>query len=574
MWIKSITLENYRNLTNVQIDLTSKINFIVGENNLGKSNLLNAINILFTRRNFNEEDFKDRNKPIEIILTLTLEDVEIGVFEDLFDPSFPNCISIKILQNDPISYLEFYHLESETYITPNTLKNFLFINYDSLRKPSTELVFDRKKGVGRFLNYIIKKYFKDNSIEEIKFIDERKISDLIKYLNDNIKNIKTINDFDFSAQFVNEEEEMISRLISLRDGEDRKISEAGYGLQFFFLISLSILEQLVGYNIKDTNKGIFVNDNDQKRSISLIINIDEPEIHMHPYMQRSLINYLNNLFNNNDLQFSKLIKNLFDIDLLYGQINIVTHSPYILLNDYKQISRFYKEAGECKILSGNMIQINQNREKHLLHHFTFIKEAFFSRCVIICEGESELGAIPLFAASLNINLDDLGISVIKASGKESLIPIMELLEQFKILCVALSDNDNGNNPKKSTLYYTSKKDFEEEIIFKLLDENKESKLREILKEYDSIGENRAIKRDKIESVNSKYHIIAGPITSNLKLADIQITEVEKFKLFYLAWFGINKNMLLGRIIGEKLGDNEISEVFKTVIRNAERLSNA
>ena len=50
MRIKDISVENYRNLNSATITFDESCNFIVGENNLGKSNILNLLNIIFTRR--------------------------------------------------------------------------------------------------------------------------------------------------------------------------------------------------------------------------------------------------------------------------------------------------------------------------------------------------------------------------------------------------------------------------------------------------------------------------------------------------------------------------------------------
>lgn len=45
MRIKDISVENYRNLNSATITFDESCNFIVGENNLGKSNILNLLNI-------------------------------------------------------------------------------------------------------------------------------------------------------------------------------------------------------------------------------------------------------------------------------------------------------------------------------------------------------------------------------------------------------------------------------------------------------------------------------------------------------------------------------------------------
>ena len=47
MVIEEISIENFRNLTGQLIKLDPKMSFAVGENNLGKSNFLDFLFILF-----------------------------------------------------------------------------------------------------------------------------------------------------------------------------------------------------------------------------------------------------------------------------------------------------------------------------------------------------------------------------------------------------------------------------------------------------------------------------------------------------------------------------------------------
>ena len=74
MRIKDISVENYRNLNSATITFDESCNFIVGENNLGKSNILNLLNIIFTRRGFVYDDFNDfceRNPGAKIYMATT-----------------------------------------------------------------------------------------------------------------------------------------------------------------------------------------------------------------------------------------------------------------------------------------------------------------------------------------------------------------------------------------------------------------------------------------------------------------------------------------------------------------------
>ena len=164
MRIKDISVENYRNLNSATITFDESCNFIVGENNLGKSNILNLLNIIFTRRGFVYDDFNDANLPITVNIRIKLTNDEIGHFEDLFDIDDYTYINIICKQVSPDDNMEFYHLETETYISPTLIKCLNFIYYDSLRNPISEINFDSSKGVGRFLSRMIKDYVSNTDI--------------------------------------------------------------------------------------------------------------------------------------------------------------------------------------------------------------------------------------------------------------------------------------------------------------------------------------------------------------------------------------------------------------------------
>lgn len=151
MRIKDISVENYRNLNSATITFDESCNFIVGENNLGKSNILNLLNIIFTRRGFVYDDFNDANLPITVNIRIKLTNDEIGHFEDLFDIDDYTYINIICKQVSPDDNMEFYHLETETYISPTLIKCLNFIYYDSLRNPISKIKKDVSKNIPELL---------------------------------------------------------------------------------------------------------------------------------------------------------------------------------------------------------------------------------------------------------------------------------------------------------------------------------------------------------------------------------------------------------------------------------------
>lgn len=77
MQLKKLTIRNFRNFENCTIELTNK-NLIFGMNDVGKSNLLYAIRMLF--------DTRIRNTPVEVTdfhKQNTNENIEISCFLDI-----------------------------------------------------------------------------------------------------------------------------------------------------------------------------------------------------------------------------------------------------------------------------------------------------------------------------------------------------------------------------------------------------------------------------------------------------------------------------------------------------------
>ncbi|NJS15858.1 MAG: ATP-binding protein [Nostocaceae cyanobacterium CSU_2_110] len=135
------------------------------------------------------------------------------------------------------------------------------------------------------------------------------------------------------------------------------------------MITLSILERLL--NIKDLDQYIVEDSSTSDKCIPIVIGLDEPEIHLHPYAQRNLIKYLVKVVDNKDSDFIDLLSDIFQINKLLGQILIVSHSPNILLNDYRQFLRFYRnDKNHVVVQSGVNVILDEAQQKQLLKKFT------------------------------------------------------------------------------------------------------------------------------------------------------------------------------------------------------------
>ena len=479
MYISEIVeINNYRNLTGKTITFNDTLNFLIGENNIGKTNILELINICFAIGKFAETDFMDITLPIKIKFKVKYSNEEIGYFEDNFDVDDSNSITLVAVQDSVDERINYYHdTPNQTKIGMATIRTMNILYYYAQRMPSKEVDFRKTSGSGKVLNYLIQHSLEQSEIQEKDILKKTKLKNIVKNVNIQIKKINTITGDSVSAYVETEVDKLVCRLLGLGDENGRELSSLGEGVQYAFNILLQIIEII--YNVKVTRKPEDFEERlinrDGKKLFPLFLVLDEPEVHQHPYRQRSLIRKIKALIENNNQEFLNLLKDLFDIDGLTGQIFIATHSPNILLDNYRQFIRLYKSTGtdsQLKIVSGMNVVIDDKLYKHMLHNFIYLKEAMFSKCIIFVEGDTENGAIPVFAERMGLDMDERGIGVIKLDGADSVKRCMALYKSFGIKSIALIDKDKKESySSEPDIYFTKANDYEEDVYdnFKLTD---------------------------------------------------------------------------------------------------------
>lgn len=100
MKLTRVYVDNYRNLKNCSLRLSDP-DILVGENNVGKTNLLNAIGKILTsegRVYFSDEDFADPGKPIVIELTFSnfTDTEDEAIFYDQEGTKNPETNEVKV----------------------------------------------------------------------------------------------------------------------------------------------------------------------------------------------------------------------------------------------------------------------------------------------------------------------------------------------------------------------------------------------------------------------------------------------------------------------------------------------
>lgn len=565
MYISEILeITNYRNLTGKRIKFNETLNFLIGENNIGKTNMLELINIFLSVGKFIESDFTDVMRPIRIRLRIKYSDEEVGYFEDNFDVDDSRSITLLAVQDSVDERINYYHdTPIQTKISIATIRRMNVLYYYAQRMPLKEVDFRKTSGSGKVLNYFIQYSLKKSGVQEKDILKKTKLNSIVKDVNKQIKNLNTITGDNVSAYIDTEADKLVCRLLGLGDENGRELSSLGEGVQYAFNILLQIIEII--HNIKVTRKPEDFEerliDKEGKKLFPLFLVLDEPEIHQHPYRQRSLIKKIEGLVDNKNQEFLNLLKELFDIDGLTGQIFIATHSPNILLNDYRQFIRFHRNRGNnnlLEVVSAMNIAIEDKLYKHMLHNFIYLKEAMFSKCIIFVEGDTENGAIPVFAKRMDCDMDERGIGVIKLDGADSVKRCMKLYKEFGIESIAIIDKDKKNDYGSETgIYFTKANDYEEDVYnnFKLNDYLRCCKEITGVSHFIPILRNKGLTFNPADFVADPTILEIDDETQEKVMSENRSRELEKLKQ--------SKNAAKGAILAEYV--TVIPSVFKTVI---------
>jgi putative ATP-dependent endonuclease of the OLD family len=657
MQIISVKVSNYRNLDGLEITFDPLTNFLIGENELGKSNLLDLFETLFNHWKFQDEDFTNIDTPIRIEFSLQLSYAEKAALEDYIDPDNNNVINIIAIQeySDLDEEMDFFWEESVSTtpkeIQKTQIRKINYISYNSLKIPGNELTFNQGRGSGKFLRYLVDEFSDSDSKMAVNSASVSTAKGVQSFLN-RIKIFRQ-QKIAVSAEPQNLPD-FLSRVLTIIGGDGFDIQKSGFGIQFSTVLILSILERLLYLKQKknfrpfeETRDGFSQNEykvfyemylnettsglpkeavfkintilepltqeekskyhidiqqlnQDEKnilgekiirhiktrKSLSVILGLDEPEIHLHPYRQRHLVKYILELLSNQDSDFMFLLKKHFDVDVFNGQMLLVSHSPTVILDEYKNIVRFYKHKG-TKAVSGSQINLDPSDKKYLLMNFPYIKEAFFSKCAVISEGQTEAGALPLWANKIIGDVDELGVVFINAGGDGGVLPVTKLLNHFQIPNVSIIDKDDGNDkkPKYNSiegLRTTKLRDFEEEL-FEAVYKN-DANIKELFDflKYDGThkltGFVLAENMDKIAKTYKFPHTWNTPPTHTFFFKNIENTSdknlLKAIFLFWLTKTKQGKTIIAGRALGEVISTNCIPEVYIQLFKDAKSKSEA
>lgn len=533
MYISEVRIKNYRTFEDVTFHFDSCSNYLVGDNNIGKSNFLAFLKTITHGYGFREDDFLNPREPISVFLTLAAED--IGIQET---------VGIELRQSIHEVVPTLLHSATNEVLPLEYMRTLFYLEYSIEEIPRNLVTADELEKARE----IYKSYF---SVEE------------------HVKNIRNLLvERKISVHIPDDPEVAADMLVSLIFGRSDKPPIFGSTMQLLFAIASHLLVRL---SEKKKSRAVSFDDivvvnKEGKKYFPLIISIDEPELHLHPYLQRAVLAFLQSVLNNREPVFCQMIQYILGVDGLDGQLFVVTHSTDALVNDYRQIVRLYRnKEGKVQVACGADFHFGNEIEKHLIMHFPEMKEAFYSRCAILVEGETEYGSFPYFARTIGVNFDYHGICLINARGESSIIKIAQLIRCFHIPVVCLYDRDVMEENHTEYIFYTDYICFEMDVVKACLSNGHVKYLKDAILATGATSDfvNSSLVKKAAQKLNLDKRLY-----SSRKLDNISARDKKALTFYYFAWLYGNKGVITGRALGEGLLKSDIPSAFKKVIEKA------
>ena len=403
-YIKAIHIRGYKKFVDFHIEFKKGLNILIGENSIGKSTVLEAINIVLNQYYFgglNEEDsqqlnkeniynfFKKNSPSIQDLPSIEIE-IELSLNDDIKNQSFYGSnydllvgknekYGIKFkFSYDEVYDQEFYSIDfsnEENHVIPleyyhAVWTTFSGIPYKRIMNPLKTILIDSSINKNDVYGNYARNLYKSSTSEE----NQRKLSyDFSKSIRKTAHENEKLLDIGKNRSFaVDEKKSKLSNLIEIQENEI-SLRNMGKGEENILKTSLSLQE---------------------KTNLDLVM-LEEPENHLS--------------YNNTRKQINKIQEKEKNV----CQIIATTHESMIL-NKLNLVNAIWIKENNGQSLE----KLPKDDVKFFAKSDNFdILRYILGNKIILVEGASEFILLPaIINSSLNINLDKEKISIISMRG--------------------------------------------------------------------------------------------------------------------------------------------------------------
>ncbi|KPW03626.1 ATP-dependent endonuclease [Pseudoalteromonas sp. P1-8] len=466
MFLSKLTIKNFRRLDEITFNFVDGLNVIVGENNIGKTALVDALRVILASHEdpylriteddiFQPQDgreasgditfhfvFSDLNESDEADFLHALVPIDKENFEAHIHARFS-----LIDASGRMRLKRWCGEHEEVGMTSDMLENLRGVYLQPLRDASKGLKPGRNSQLARLMRLIgeedtLGRQSVDGLVSAFEKLLKRK-PPLVSTGNSIVEKHKDMLGKQLSQELSlglsgADFKELSSKLSITANGMEIDTNGLGYNNLIFMAVVLSEM-------IKDPSaayRGLI---------------IEEPEAHLHPQLQVVLLDYFQ------AIAASKVEKSI--------QLFVTTHSSnFASLANLENLTCMVDRNSSVKVFNPREATFDpsptkaEKKRKKLERYLDVTKaELFFARKLILVEGTAELMLIGVLAKQLDYDLQKYAVSIISVDGLnfDCFLPLMgqeKLAIPVSVITDADPTKEDSSGNKKTVPLYPSAND--------------------------------------------------------------------------------------------------------------------
>lgn len=540
--IDEIRIDGFRGLKDFKMSL-SETTVLTGMNNVGKTSVLKALQLLFGNSSFlaaEDLHIDNNDKSTQIIVDAKI--IAIGEdgkrtanFSEVWEITFGEAnikmdaeeyayvpmrvkYTFQTLQN---SFNRDMHILNEWESAgiawqdlkgkKSTIKGdyFQFHYLDAKRDIQDDLKV-RTSYLGKMLGDVASNYDPKDVAEleeKISSLNAEAIekSNVLKNIQESLKGIDTTMDSSgkvYVSPFAKKLRDLNKSLTIHYGTEDSSFTMDYHGMGTRSWSSMLSFRAFV--------KQICNSKNPDEEAFLPIIAIEEPEAHLHPNAQKQLYKQMN------DMPGIKIIS---------------THSPYVAAcAELSELRGMYKSDEKTVCGSLPVTKLTSEEQRKIRQAvLTSNGELLFAKAIVLGEGETEVQALPIFCQQhLGLTPVESGLSFVDAKGCGNYYPFVALADAFQIPWYIFSDGeketqkglkkllkktygeDRDLTEQKNIFIIPDEKDFEGMLLVDGYKDEIEKAIEQLkgkgyINEFIRENNHKSKKREKTSAVCEKCH---------------------------------------------------------------------